>query len=481
MTHCGDSHLIAVAPLAAAKSIGVSILRQIGGDTFAGKAATIVHSGMALIRRLSKAALDRLSGPSANTSGRTMMHQRAFSQVKSLAIATLLATAVASGAFAQKKYDPGATDTEIKVGNIMPYSGPASAYATIGKTEAAYFNKLNSEGGINGRKINFISYDDGYTPPKTVEQARKLVESDEVLLIFKPLGTAGNTAIQKYMNAKKVPQLFVSTGAAKWNDPKNFPWTMGWQPNYQTEARIYAAYILKNYPGKTIGVLYQNDDFGKDYVTGLHEGLGDQANKLIVIESSYETSSPTVDSQVVQIKGANPDIFVNITTPKFAAQAIKKIGELNWHPIHFLTNVSVSVGSVMKPAGYDNSQDILSAAYLKDPKDPKWKDDAGLNQWRAFMTQWYPEGDQEDVSTVFGYGVAKGLEQVLRQCGDDLTRENIMKQAANLSFEIDIYIPGTRIKTSPTDFAPLEQLQMERFKGESWELFGPLMSGEKNS
>jgi len=411
------------------------------------------------------------------------MHQSAFSHsfAKSIAIAVLLATTVASSALAQKKYDPGASDTEIKIGNIMPYSGPASAYATIGKTEAAYFAKLNSEGGINGRKINFISYDDGYSPPKTVEQARKLVESDEVLLIFNSLGTPGNTAIHKYMNAKKVPQLFVSTGAAKWNDPKNFPWTMGWQPNYQTEARIYAAYILKNHPGKTIGVLYQNDDFGKDYVNGLREGLGEQANKLIVIEASYETSSPTVDSQVVQIKGANPDIFVNITTPKFAAQAIKKIGELNWHPIHFLTNVSVSVGSVLKPAGYDNSQDILSAAYLKDPKDPKWKDDPGMNTWRAFMTKWYPEGDQEDASTVFGYGVAKGLEQVLRQCGDDLTRENIMKQAANLNFEIDIYLPGTKIKTSPTDFAPLEQLQMERFKGESWELFGPLMSGEKNS
>jgi ABC-type branched-subunit amino acid transport system substrate-binding protein len=410
-----------------------------------------------------------------------MMQSRALSHARSFAIATLLAAAFASSAFAQKKYDPGATDSEIKIGNIMPYSGPASAYATIGKTEAAYFNKLNAEGGINGRKINFISYDDGYSPPKTVEQARKLVESDEVLLIFNSLGTPGNTAIQKYMNAKKVPQLFVSTGAAKWNDPKNFPWTMGWQPNYQTEARIYATYILKNHPGKTIGVLYQNDDFGKDYVTGLREGLGDQAGKLIVIEASYETSSPTVDSQVVQIKGANPDIFVNITTPKFAAQAIKKIAELNWHPVHFLTNVSVSVGSVMKPAGYDNSQGILSAAYLKDPKDPKWKDDAGLNQWRAFMTKWYPEGDQEDAATVFGYGVAKGLEQVLRQCGDDLTRDNIMKQAANLSFEIDIYLPGTKIKTSPTDFAPLEQLQMERFKGESWELFGPLMSGEKNS
>jgi branched-chain amino acid transport system substrate-binding protein len=414
------------------------------------------------------------------------MHHHVLSRVvlnhaKSAILAGLLAVAVGSAANAQKKYDPGATDTEIKIGNIMPYSGPLSAYATIGKTEAAYFKKLNEEGGINGRKINFISYDDGYNPAKTVEQARKLVEDDEVLLIFNALGTPGNTAIQKYMNAKKVPQIFISTGAAKWNDPKNFPWTMGWQPNYQVEARIYAAYILKNHPGKTIGILYQNDDFGKDYVIGLRDGLGDQANKLIVVEASYETTSPTVDSQIVQIKAANPDILINISTPKFAAQSIKKAGELKWKPIHFLTNVSASVGSVMKPAGFENGEGILSAAYLKDPDDPLWKNDAGLNEWRAFMTKWYPEGDQHDAATVFAYGVAKGLEQVLRQCKDDLTRENVMKQAANLNFEIGIYLPGTKIKTSPTDFAPLEQLQMMRFKGESWELFGPLMSGEKNS
>ncbi|MGY4421368.1 branched-chain amino acid transport system substrate-binding protein [Bradyrhizobium sp. JR6.1] len=412
------------------------------------------------------------------------MHHHRLSYVncvKSAALAGLLTIAVASAANAQKKYDPGATDTEIKVGNIMPYSGPASAYATIGKTEAAYFNKLNSEGGINGRKINFVSYDDGYSPPKMVEQARKLVESDEVLLIFNPLGTPGNTAIQKYMNAKKVPQLFVSTGAAKWNDPKNFPWTMGWQPSYQVEARIYAKYILQKYPGKTIGVLYQNDDFGKDYLIGLHEGLGDAAKKLIVVESSYETTSPTVDSQIVQIKGANPDIFVNIATPKFAAQAIKKAAELDWHPVQFLTNVSVSIGGVMKPAGYEASQDILSTQYLKDPADHEWKNDPAMNEWRAFMTKWYPEGDQNDASTVFGYGVAKGLEQVLRQCGDNLTRENLMKQAASLNFEIGIYLPGTKIKTGPDDYAPIEQLQMMRFKGESWERFGPIMSGEKSS
>jgi branched-chain amino acid transport system substrate-binding protein len=409
-----------------------------------------------------------------------MMHYRVLSHARSAVLAGLLAASVATAANAQKKYDPGATDTEIKIGNIMPYSGPLSAYATIGKTEAAYFKKVNEEGGINGRRINFISYDDGYNPAKTVEQARKLVEDDEVLLIFNPLGTPGNTAIQKYMNAKKVPQLFVSTGAAKWNDPKNFPWTMGWQPNYQTEARIYAAYILKNHPGKTIAILYQNDDFGKDYVIGLREGLGDQANKLIVVEASYETTSPTVDSQVVQIRSANPDIFVNISTPKFAAQAIKKISELKWKPVHFLTNVSGSIGGVMKPAGFENDQGILSTTYLKDPQDPQWKTDPGLNEWRAFMTKWYPEGDQQDAATVFAYGVARGLEQVLRQCNDDLTRANVMKQAANLNFEIGIFLPGTRIKTGPTDYAPLEQLQMMRFKGESWELFGPVMSGEKS-
>lgn len=401
--------------------------------------------------------------------------------VYSTAITVALVATLSSTTYAQKKYDPGATDTEIKIGNIMPYSGPASAYATIGKTEAAYFTKINSEGGINGRKINFISYDDTYSPPKTVEQARKLVESDEVLLIFNPLGTPGNTAIQKYMNSKKVPQLFVSTGAAKWNDPKNFPWTMGWQPSYQVEARIYGKYILQNYPGKTVGVLYQNDDFGKDYVTGLKDGLGDQASKLIVVEAAYETSSPTVDSQVVQIKGANPDIFVNIATPKFAAQAIKKVAELGWHPVQFLTNVSGSIGGVIKPAGFEASQGILSTAYLKDPKDSEWKNDASMNEWRSFMTKWYPEGDLDDSATVFGYGVAKGLEQVLRQCGDTLTRENVMKQAANLDFEIGIYINGTRIKTGPDDFAPIEQLQMMRFKGESWERFGPIMSGAKGS
>jgi ABC-type branched-subunit amino acid transport system substrate-binding protein len=377
--------------------------------------------------------------------------------------------------FAEKNYDPGATDAEIKIGNIMPYSGPASAYGVIGKTEAAYFKMINEQGGVNGRKINYISYDDAYSPPKTVEQARKLVEGDEVLLIFNPLGTAGNTAIQKYMNSHKVPQLFVSTGAAKFDDPQHFPWTMGWGPNYQSEARTYAKYILETYPGKTIGILYQNDDFGKDYLIGIHQILGEQGSKLIVAEVSYETSVPTVDSQVVQIKAANPDIFINVATPKFAAQAIKKISELGWHPIHFLSNVSSSVGGVLKPAGLENSKDLISDAYMKDPTDPQWKDDPEMNEWRAFMEKYYPDGDKSDGATVFGYGAAAGLVQVLKQCGDDLTRENVMKQAANLNFRIGIYLPGSMIKTSATDFAPIEQTQLMKFTGDRWELFGKLI------
>jgi ABC-type branched-subunit amino acid transport system substrate-binding protein len=392
-----------------------------------------------------------------------------------VAVATTALSLTTTASFAQKNYDPGVSDTEIKVGNIMPYSGPASAYGVIGKTEAAYFKMINDKGGINGRKINYISYDDAYSPPKTVEQTRKLVEGDEVLLLFNPLGTAGNTAIQKYMNNKKVPQLFVSTGAAKFDDPQHFPWTMGWGPNYQSEARTYAKYILDTYPGKTIGILYQNDDFGKDYLTGIHQILGELAGKLIVSEVSYETSVPTVDSQVVQIKAANPDIFINVATPKFAAQAIKKIGELGWHPIHFLSNVSASVGGVLKPAGLENSQGLISDAYMKDPTDPQWKDDPEMNEWRAFMDKYYPEGDKSDGATVFGYGVAAGLVQVLTQCGDNLTRENVMKQAASLDFRIGIYLPGSKIKTSATDFAPIEQTQLMKFTGERWELFGKLI------
>jgi ABC-type branched-subunit amino acid transport system substrate-binding protein len=393
------------------------------------------------------------------------------------AFAVLAATA--SGALAQKKYDTGATDTEIKIGNIMPYSGPASAYGVIGKTEAAYFKKINDAGGINGRKINFISYDDSYSPPKTVEQARKLVESDEVLFIFNPLGTPPNSAIQKYMNSKKVPQLFVATGATKWNDPKDFPWTMGWQPSYQSESRIYAKYLLKEKPAAKIAVLYQNDDYGKDYLKGLKDGLGAKAAAMIVAEESYETTEPTIDNHIVKLKSTGADVFVDITTPKFAAQAIKKVAEIEWKPLHILNNVGASVGSVIKPAGYQNAQDIISAAYLKDVSDPQWDNDPGMKQFLDFLAKDFPEGNKLDGSVIVGYGVAQTLVQVLKQCGDNLTRENIMKQAASLKdFRTEVLLPGIKINTSATIFAPISQLQLQRFKGERWELFGDVISGD---
>jgi branched-chain amino acid transport system substrate-binding protein len=382
-----------------------------------------------------------------------------------------------SPATAQKKYDPGASDTEIKIGHTNPYSGPASAYGTIGKTEAAYFNKINAEGGINGRKINFISYDDSYSPPKTVEQIRKLVESDEVLLVFQSLGTPSNTAIQKYMNAKKVPQLFVATGATKWNDPKNFPWTMGWQPNYQSEARIYAQYLLKNHPNGKVGILYQNDDYGKDYVKGLKDGLGGKVQ--VVAEVPYEVTDPTVDSQMVSLKASGADLFFNVTTPKFAAQAIKKAAEMEWKPIHLLNNVSASVGSVLMPAGLEISKGILTTLYFKDPTDPMWKNDPGYKEWVAFMDKYYPGGDKTRGETVYGYLTAQTLVQVLKQCGDDLTRDNVMRQAANLKdLQLGMLLPGITINTSPTKFAPITQMQMAKFNGENWDLFGPVLSGE---
>jgi ABC-type branched-subunit amino acid transport system substrate-binding protein len=395
----------------------------------------------------------------------------------SAAFAVLAASS--SGALAQKKYDTGASDTEIKIGNIMPYSGPASAYGVIGKTEEAYFKKINAAGGINGRKINFISYDDAYSPPKTVEQARKLVESDEVLFIFNSLGTPPNSAIHKYMNSKKVPQLFVATGATKWNDPKDFPWTMGWQPNYQSETQIYAKYILKEKPNAKIAVLYQNDDYGKDYVKGLKDGLGAKAASMIVAEESFETSEPSVDNHIVKLKSTNADIFVNISTPKFAAQAIKKMAEIQWKPLHFLNNVSASVGSVIKPAGYENSQDIISAAYLKDASDKQWDNDPGMKEFYAFLEKDFPEGNKLDGSVVVGYGVSQTLVKVLQMCGDNLTRENVMKQAASLKdFRTEVLLPGIKINTGPTDFAPISSLQLMKFKGEKWELFGDVISAD---
>jgi branched-chain amino acid transport system substrate-binding protein len=393
-------------------------------------------------------------------------------------LAAAIAGFVSSTAFAQKKYDSGVTDTEIRIGNIMPYSGPASAYGVIGKTEAAYFNKINAEGGINGRKINFISYDDAYSPPKAVEQARRLVENDEVLLIFNSLGTPSNSAIEKYMNAKKVPQLFVATGASKWNNPKDFPWTMGWQPSYQAEAHIYAAYLLKEKPGGKIAVLFQDDDFGKDYIKGLKDALGPQASMIVAVES-YETSEPSIDDHIVKFKAAGADVFLSVTTPKFAAQAIKRAAEIDWHPLQIVVNVSSSLGAVMKPAGFENSQGILSANYAKDAADPQWDNDPGMKKFVDFMAQYYPDGNKLDAATVFGYGAAQTLVQVLKHCGDDLTRDNVMKQAASLKdFQPDTLLPGITINTSPADFAPIKQLQMMRFKGEKWDMFGDIMSGD---
>ena len=395
----------------------------------------------------------------------------------SAALAVLALTS--SGALAQKKYDTGATDTEIKIGNIMPYSGPASAYGVIGKTEAAYFKKINAEGGINGRKINFISYDDGYSPPKTVEQARKLVESDEVLFIFNSLGTPPNSAIQKYMNSKKVPQLFVATGATKWNDPKDFPWTMGWQPNYQSESRIYAKYILKNKPNAKIAILYQNDDYGKDYVKGLKDGLGAKAASMIVAEESYETTEPTIDSHIVKLKATGADVFFNVTTPKFAAQAIKKNAEIEWKPLHFLNNVSASIGSVIKPAGFDERPGHhlvgLSEGYLRSAVEERRRHE-GL---RRVPHQVLPRRQPDRCLVMYGYTVAQGLVHVLKDCGDNLTRANIMKQAASISgLELGGLLPGIKVNTSATDFAPISQLQLMKFKGEKWDRFGDIISGD---
>ena len=401
------------------------------------------------------------------------------SRLVTAAAAFAFVAATSSGALAQKKYDTGATDTEIKIGGIMPYSGPASAYGVIGKTQTAYFNKINAEGGINGRKIVFLSYDDGYSPPKAVEQARKLVESDEVLLIFNPLGTPSNTAIQKYMNAKKVPQLFVATGATKWNDPKEFPWTMGWQPNYQSEGRIYAKFLMKEKPAGKIGILYQNDDFGKDVLKGLKDGLGAKGASMIIAEEPYETSVPTVDSQIVALKSKGADVFVSITTPKFGAQSIKKVAELQWKPLFILNNVASSTGSVIKPAGFENAQGVISATYGKDPTDPQWKDDPGVKNFDAFLAKYFPEGNRADSSVAYGYSSAQTLVHVLKACGDNLTRENVMKQAASIKdLQQEMGLPGIKLNTSATDFAPIEQLQMMRFTGERWELFGPIISGE---
>jgi branched-chain amino acid transport system substrate-binding protein len=400
------------------------------------------------------------------------MKQSHWKFATKLALTGFAAFAMGSSALAQKKYDPGATDTEIKIGQIGPYSGPASAYGTIGKTIGAYFDKINAEGGINGRKIKYIPLDDGYNPAKTVEMARKLVEEDEVLLIFNSLGTGTNSAIHKYMNQKKVPQLFVATGATKWGDPKNFPWTMGWQPPYGAEAKNYAHHILETNPKAKIAILMQNDDYGKDYLQGFEEGLGDKAKTMIVAKATYEVTDPTVDSQILTLKASGADTFFNITTPKFAAQSIKKAAEIGWKPTQYLNNVSISVSSVMKPAGLENGIGIITAQYGKDPTDPQWANDPALKDWTDFMKKYYPAGSLTDANSVYGYSVAQTMVQVLKQCGDNLTRANIMKQAASLDLTLPMSLPGVNIKTGPDDFFPIEREQLARFDGKTWVLFG---------
>jgi ABC-type branched-subunit amino acid transport system substrate-binding protein len=395
-----------------------------------------------------------------------------------LAAAPSVLAFAALPARAEKQYGPGVSDTEIKIGNTGPYSGPASSYGTIPKSMAAYYKMVNDRGGVNGRKINFISYDDAYSPPKTVEQVRRLVEQDGVLLVAASLGTPTNSAIWNYMNQKKVPQLFVSTGATKWDDPKHHPWTMGWQPNYQSEGRVYAAYIVEHKPDGKIGVLYQNDDFGKDYLKGLKDGLGDKAKSMVVIEAAYETTDPTIDSQIIGMKAAGCDVFVNTGIPKFAAQAIRKAAEIEWKPLHILSSVGTSVAATLRPAGLENAKDLVTDFYIKDPTDPQWQDDQGYKDWLAFMDKYYPEGDKTDAGNVYGPSVSQTVVQVLKQCGDELTRDNVMSQAANLhDFTVPMLLPGIKINTSPTDFAPVKQIQMARFDGERWRLFGPLITG----
>jgi len=373
---------------------------------------------------------------------------------------------------------PGVTATEIKIGNTIAYSGPASAYGAIGHAETAFFKMINGQGGIAGRKINYITLDDGYSPPRTVEQTRRLVEQEEVAFIFNGLGTPTQSAVQRYMNQKKVPQLFVATGADKWGNYKEFPWTMGWQPSYRTEAQIYTKYILDQKPDAKVGMLYQNDDFGKDYVAGVKDVLGGKFDTTIVKSVSYEVTDPTVDSQVVTLQSAGADVLITAATPKFAAQTIRKVADIGWKPMHIMTNVSVSVGAVLQPAGPEKAIGLISADYRKDPTDPTWKDDAGMNQWRAFMKQNMPDADLTDNDFLFGYGVSLTLMQVLKQCGEDFSRENIMKQAASLhDFEVPILLPGIKLNTSATNYHPIRQMQLMKWSGKSWQLFGKLIEG----
>ena len=398
---------------------------------------------------------------------------------RALSLTLALLGAIAMVACQQKQEAPGVTDTEIKLGQTMPYSGPASAYGAIGKAEVAYFQMINDQGGINGRKVNLISLDDAYSPPRTVEQVRKLVEEDQVLALFQTLGTPTNTAIHDYVNSKKVPHLFLATGATKWGDPKNFPWTIGFQPSYQTEAKIYAKYIMTEKPDAKIAVLYQNDDYGKDYVLGLKEGLGDKATTMIVSEVSYEVTDPTIDSQIVSLKSSGADVFFNVTTPKFAAQAIRKAHDIAWQPLHLVNTVASSVGAVLTPAGLDKSIGLVTALYMKDPTDPQWDNDPGMQRWHEFMSKYMPGADVSDFNYVYGYGAAQLMTMVLKNCGADLSRENLLKQATSVKeVTLDVTLPGIKYNTGPEDYFLVEQLQLARFDGTRWVLFGAVIGHE---
>jgi branched-chain amino acid transport system substrate-binding protein len=397
---------------------------------------------------------------------------------KMAALAAVLSAALAMPAFAQKKYDTGASDTEIKIGQTIPLSGPASAYGGIGRVQAAYVRMINEQGGVGGRKINLIQYDDSYSPPKTVEQVRKLVEGDEVLTTFQIIGTPPNAAVQKYLNDRKVPQLLASTGATRFTDPKNFPWTIAFNPNYQSEGHIYAKFILANYPNAKIGILYQNDDLGKDYVKGLKDALGDKAS-MIIAEKSYELSDPTVDSQMVTLKASGADLFYNITTPKFGAQSIKKAAELGWKPVQILDINATPVSQTLVPAGLENAKDIISVNYGKDPLDPQWDNDEGMKRYKAFMAKYAPAEDANSGIATYGYSTAALLIQILKQCGDDLTRANLMQQATNIKgYAADLALPGMTVSTTPDDWRINKQFQMMKFDGQRWVLFGPILTDE---
>ncbi len=401
---------------------------------------------------------------------------------RQLLLAAVAVSAIATAPAMAAEYGPGVSDTEIKIGNTMPYSGPASAYGAIGKAVGACLDMVNAEGGINGRKINFISLDDGYSPPKTVEQTRKLVEREEVLGVVTGLGTPTNSAVHKYLNQKKVPQLFVATGATKWGQPDKFPWTMGWQPNYQTEGRIYGNYLLQTKPDAKIAILYQNDDYGKDYVKGLKDSLGDKADEMIVAEETYEVTDPTIDSQIINLQNSGANVFYNVTTPKFAAQAIRKVADLGWKPLHLLNSVSNSVGSVLNPAGLDKSEGVISALYLKDPTDPAWAGDDDYKAWDAWMDKYYSDGDKTDTFNAYGWANCHTIVQTIKQMGDNLTRENFVKQAASLKdFQAPMLLPGITINTGPNDFFPIEQMQLVKFDGKEWVRFGEVLSAGKET